>query len=191
MFEEHASVELTRDLPESGLVTGSHGAIVHVHAEGAAFEVEFFTDAGETIDVVTVEAKDLRRRDRSAAMSAAVEAGDYTISGPVELGPASGRPPRTAAELILALRALDPSTLVLVEGYGGGFSPIASISDDGPVQELAGRAAYYGRYAHPETAAELVDPDRRKGWQSMEDPVSLVGEPVQAVVLAREENRDE
>lgn len=162
MFQEHESVELTRDLPESGLVVGAHGAIVMVYGEGEWLEVEFFADDGATVDVVTVAAADLRRR-----------------------------PPRTARDLIHALQKLDPETLVLVPAYEGGFSPIASISDDGPVQELAGRPYYYGRFEHPDEAAELAAEDPR-GWISMEGgPPTLVGEPRPAVVLGREERRDD
>ena len=99
--------------------------------------------------------------------------------------------PMTADELIAQLQKLPPDTLVLVQGYEGGFSPIASISDAGPVQELAGRPWYYGRYEHPAEAAELAAEDPRS-WISMEGgPPTLVGPQVPAVVLAREENRDD
>lgn len=189
MFAEHESVELTRDLPESGLVTGAHGAVVHVHAEGVAYEVEFVDDTGQTIAVETVNAADLRRRDRSAALSAAVEAGVYEVAGPLEWGPASDRAPRTAAALIAALSALPPDTLVLVQGYEGHFSPIDSISDVGPVQELGGDwPDYYGRFAHPNEASRAAAQRAGDPFIVVTDfePPTLVGEPVQAVVLRRE-----
>ena len=157
MFEEHESVELNRDLPEFGLVTGAHGAIVMVYREGEAYEVEFFDDAGQTIAVETVGAADLHRR-----------------------------PPRTARELIAHLQRLPAETLVLVQGYEDGFSPIASISYDSPVQELAGRPYYCGPYEHPDEAARLAAEDPN-GWISMEGgPPTLVGEPMSAIVLFRE-----
>ncbi|MGX9296758.1 DUF4926 domain-containing protein [Tsukamurella paurometabola] len=159
MFDELEVVELTREV--GGIAAGTLGAIVHVYPEGGVFEVEFM-EGEATLAVLTVEAKDLRRR-----------------------------PPRTAAELIRALQELDPQTLVLVQGYEGGPSPIASISDAFPVQELAGRPYYYGRFEHPDEAARLAAEDPR-GWISMEGgPPTLVGEPVQAVLLAREERRDD
>ena len=44
------------DLPEHGLRAGDKGVVVLIHAgrEIEAYEVEFFTPEGETIDVVTV-----------------------------------------------------------------------------------------------------------------------------------------
>ena len=90
-----------------------------------------------------------------------------------------------AAELIAELQKLDPNTLVLVESYEGGFSPIDSISGDGPVQQIEGRPDYCGRYTSVESADELVNSDR-KGWAAIEDPVTLVGDPEPAVVLFRE-----
>ena len=50
----------TRDLPAVHLQAGDVGAVVHIHAGGAAFEVEFVTFTGRTIAVVTVEAAQVR-----------------------------------------------------------------------------------------------------------------------------------
>ncbi len=52
---------LLRDLPEHGLVRGDVGTIVHLHANGEAFEVEFITPTGRTIAVVTLESGDVRQ----------------------------------------------------------------------------------------------------------------------------------
>jgi hypothetical protein len=57
---EHAVIVLTRDLPEHNLRAGDVGAVVHVYAEGKAYEVEFITGAGQTLAVETLEPKDIR-----------------------------------------------------------------------------------------------------------------------------------
>lgn len=59
-ISEHAVVVLTRDLPEHGLRAGDVGAVVHVYAEGKAYEVEFVTGAGQTLAVETLEPADVR-----------------------------------------------------------------------------------------------------------------------------------
>lgn len=61
MVRELDTVILLRDLPEHGLVRGDVGTIVHLHANGAAFEVEFITPSGRTIAVVTLESGDVRQ----------------------------------------------------------------------------------------------------------------------------------
>lgn len=54
MIDEHDLGRLTVDLPEHDLCAGDTGAVVLVHAAGEAYEVEFFTPWGETIDVIQV-----------------------------------------------------------------------------------------------------------------------------------------
>ena len=61
MLKEHTQVVLKRPLPSLGLEPGDVGVVVHVHARGEAYEVEFFGLDGNTIDVSTVEAVDLRK----------------------------------------------------------------------------------------------------------------------------------
>ena len=48
-----ALTPLTRDIPEKQLRQGDLGAVVLVHADGQAYEVEFFTLGGETVAVMT------------------------------------------------------------------------------------------------------------------------------------------
>jgi uncharacterized protein DUF4926 len=43
-----------------GLRSGDVGAVVHVYADGKAYEVEFVTGSGQTLAVETLEPKDLR-----------------------------------------------------------------------------------------------------------------------------------
>jgi hypothetical protein len=57
---EHDVIVLTRDLPECDLRAGDVGAVVHVYAEGKAYEVEFVTGAGHTLAVETLQPKDIR-----------------------------------------------------------------------------------------------------------------------------------
>jgi len=60
MIKEHDCVVLTDRLPKEGLESGDVGTVVHVHKDGAAYEVEFATLSGETIAVATVKAGNLR-----------------------------------------------------------------------------------------------------------------------------------
>ena len=59
-IKEHDCVVLTKNLPEENLEAGDVGTVVHIHKNGAAYEVEFVTLAGNTVAVATVEASDLR-----------------------------------------------------------------------------------------------------------------------------------
>jgi hypothetical protein len=60
MFQEHAQVVLASPLPALGLGPGDVGVVVHVHAGGAAYEVEFMGLDGHTIGVQTLQAGELR-----------------------------------------------------------------------------------------------------------------------------------
>ena len=55
MVLEHDVVTLTADLPEHGLSAGKTGTVVHIYPQEVAYEVEFFSPAGNTIAVATVE----------------------------------------------------------------------------------------------------------------------------------------
>lgn len=52
--ELYSDVQLKVPLPSNGLTAGARGVVVHVHAQGEVYEVEFLTPAGETIAVVSV-----------------------------------------------------------------------------------------------------------------------------------------
>jgi hypothetical protein len=70
MIKEHDRIVLTEDLPEETLEAGDIGTVVHVHQNGAGYEVEFMTLTGETITVVTLMAAQVRplaRRDMAHA----------------------------------------------------------------------------------------------------------------------------
>lgn len=60
MIKEHQRVVLAVDLPKFGLMMGDVGVVVHIYRGDKAYEVEFFTLDGQTLDVVTVEASQLR-----------------------------------------------------------------------------------------------------------------------------------
>jgi hypothetical protein len=60
MIKELDPVVLTENLPDEGLEAGDVGWVVMVHGEGAGFEVEFLTLAGETVSVVTVADRSVR-----------------------------------------------------------------------------------------------------------------------------------
>ena len=69
-IKEHDCVVLTKSLPAENLEAGDVGTVVHIHKDGAAYEVEFVTLAGDTVAVATVEASDVRpvgKRDISHA----------------------------------------------------------------------------------------------------------------------------
>jgi hypothetical protein len=60
MMKEHDCVVLTADLAAEGLQAGDVGTVVHVHKDGAAYDVEFMTLTGRTVAVATVESKQVR-----------------------------------------------------------------------------------------------------------------------------------
>ena len=60
MIQEHDCVVLTQDIPGEALHAGDVGTVVHIHREGAAYEVEFMTLTGRTIAVATVPPSQLR-----------------------------------------------------------------------------------------------------------------------------------
>ena len=60
MIREHDRVVLSSPVPKEHLEIGDVGTVVHVYAEGKAFEVEFMTLDGQTVAVATVEASAVR-----------------------------------------------------------------------------------------------------------------------------------
>lgn len=60
MLKEHERAVLTVDLPDWALKAGDLGTIVHVYSDQAAYEIEFFTLDGRTLQVITVEASQVR-----------------------------------------------------------------------------------------------------------------------------------
>ena len=60
MFKTHDTVVLTRDLAGQDLKAGDVGAVVHLYADGKAFEVEFVSLKGETLALLTLEADAIR-----------------------------------------------------------------------------------------------------------------------------------
>lgn len=66
MLQEHTAVALKRPLPEHALDSGALGVVVHVHGQGAAYEVEFLTQDGHTVCVETLQPADLASAQISA-----------------------------------------------------------------------------------------------------------------------------
>jgi uncharacterized protein DUF4926 len=60
MIQELDTIVLTRDIPTERLRKGDLGAVVFVHQDGAAYEVEFVTLDGETLAVVTLPTEAVR-----------------------------------------------------------------------------------------------------------------------------------
>jgi hypothetical protein len=60
MIKELDTVVLTRDLPQHKLRKGDLGAVVLVHKDGTAYEVEFATLGGDTLAVLTLPADAVR-----------------------------------------------------------------------------------------------------------------------------------
>lgn len=60
MIQELDTVVLTRDVPQQRLRKGDLGAVVLVHEDKAAYEVEFVTLGGDTLAVVTLPADAVR-----------------------------------------------------------------------------------------------------------------------------------
>ena len=60
MIHELDRVVLTERVPVERLESGDVGTVVHVYADGKAFEIEFMTLDGQTAAVATVEASSVR-----------------------------------------------------------------------------------------------------------------------------------
>lgn len=58
MIKEHTLVILKKPIPNQGLESGATGAVVYVHGQGEACEVEFMSLDGSTICVETVDTCD-------------------------------------------------------------------------------------------------------------------------------------
>ncbi|GAA4403758.1 hypothetical protein GCM10023147_45610 [Tsukamurella soli] len=71
MYREFDSVILVRAVAD--LPADTRGAVVHVHANGGPYEVEFFDARGATIAVETVSATDIRPRGWDGASELGVE----------------------------------------------------------------------------------------------------------------------
>jgi hypothetical protein len=60
IMKEHERVVLTTAVPEARLEAGDVGTIVHIHKDGAAYEVEFVALDGHTAAVATLEKSKVR-----------------------------------------------------------------------------------------------------------------------------------
>lgn len=60
MIQEHERAVLIVDLPEFDLQAGDVGTVVHIYSDGEAYELEIYALDGRTLDVVTVEASQVR-----------------------------------------------------------------------------------------------------------------------------------
>lgn len=60
MLKELDRIVLLTDVAADGLQAGDVGTIVHVHANGKAFEVEFISLAGDTVAVASLAAEQVR-----------------------------------------------------------------------------------------------------------------------------------
>jgi len=60
MLAEHSIVVLNSDIPDAGLHAGDVGAIVHVHGQGKAYEVEFVDGDGTTVASMTLDSDAIR-----------------------------------------------------------------------------------------------------------------------------------
>jgi hypothetical protein len=63
MIQEHDRIVLTVAVPDEGLEPGDVGTVVHIYAEGAAYEVEFFSLDGKTAAAATLETGHIRPVD--------------------------------------------------------------------------------------------------------------------------------
>lgn len=60
MIAEHERVILLVDMPQHHVQAGDVGVVVHIYHDQTAYEIEFFTLDGHTLDVVTIEATRVR-----------------------------------------------------------------------------------------------------------------------------------
>lgn len=59
-IKEHECVVLTEDVPSGGLLAGDVGTVVHIHGNGAGYEVEFMTLTGHTLAVASLSPPQIR-----------------------------------------------------------------------------------------------------------------------------------
>jgi hypothetical protein len=64
MIRELDVVSLTHDITNENLKAGDTGTVVHIYADGAAYEVEFTDSDGMTIAVLTLTGRDVRFAER-------------------------------------------------------------------------------------------------------------------------------
>jgi hypothetical protein len=74
MVKELDTVVLARDIAEQKLRAGDLGTVVHVHRDGAAYEVEFVTLGGATLCLVTLPADAVRVAHRDEIAHARIVA---------------------------------------------------------------------------------------------------------------------
>lgn len=80
-FMEFACVELLTDLPEKGLEVGASGAVVTIHNDGEAYDVEFMDEHGQTIVVTTVGPELLREAARETdRLREAIRLAEHNLS---------------------------------------------------------------------------------------------------------------
>jgi hypothetical protein len=60
MIKEFERAVLLVDLPNNHLKAGDVGIVVDISSNQRVYEIEFFTADGQTLDVVTVEAHQVR-----------------------------------------------------------------------------------------------------------------------------------
>ncbi len=60
MLQEHDLIVLTEDLTGTKFKAGDVGTIVYLSDDSPYYEVEFISSEGETIDIVTVPASQVR-----------------------------------------------------------------------------------------------------------------------------------
>jgi hypothetical protein len=65
MIREHERVVMTVDLPQYGLRSGDIGVVVMIHGDHEGYELEVFSADGHTLDVVTVDADQVRPVSRA------------------------------------------------------------------------------------------------------------------------------
>ena len=70
MIKEYERVALTVDLPQYRLKAGDIGVVVMIHGEHEGYELEIFSADGKTLDVITVEAKQVRPVNRGDVLHA-------------------------------------------------------------------------------------------------------------------------
>lgn len=70
IFPEHSQVVLNTPLPALQLEPGAIGVVLHVHGDGEAYEVEFFSLDGRSSGVETLLARDLRAAEPEQGLPA-------------------------------------------------------------------------------------------------------------------------
>jgi hypothetical protein len=79
MINDYDLAVLTADLPEGTFQAGNVGIVVHIYALGLGYEIEFISPNSKVIDVITVDAVNVRAVTPHDKLDARSMAGSHVL----------------------------------------------------------------------------------------------------------------